>query len=171
MSRLSWLFPTPAAAVEVGGQAPDFALPDQHGRPQRLTDYRGRWLVLYFYPKDDTPGCTTEACDFREGYLQFTEANAAVLGVSLDDAASHAAFAAKYGLPFPLLVDAGGKVARTYGVLRKLGPLSFARRQTFIIDPQGRIARHFASVRPRGHAHAVAAALHEAMGNPSASSD
>lgn len=151
---MGWLFALGAARAEEvteGSLAPDFELPDQRGQVQRLTDYRGRWVVLYFYPKNDTPGCTKEACSFRDGYLELKGMGAEVLGVSLDDAASHAEFAAKYRLPFPLLADRDGTVARRYGVLWKLGPLKFAKRQTFIIDPQGQVVRHYAAVDAEGH--------------------
>jgi peroxiredoxin Q/BCP len=147
------------AAVTEGADAPAFEMQDQNGQVRRLADYRGRWLVLYFYPKDDTPGCTTEACAFRDGYLQIKAMGAEVLGVSLDDSASHAEFARKYSLPFPLLADLDGEVAQAYGVLWKLGPLKYAKRQTFLIDPQGRIARHYRSVRAEGHAQEVTRAL------------
>ena len=159
---MGWMFWTAAAqagAATEGAAAPAFALQDQYGQVQRLADYRGRWVVLYFYPKDDTPGCTAEACAFRDGYLEIKALGAEVLGVSLDDSGSHAAFAGKYHLPFPLLADPQGEVSRAYGVLWKLGPLRFSKRQTFLIDPQGRIARHYRSVRAEGHAQEVVQAL------------
>ena len=159
MGWMFWATAAQAEQVSEGAVAPPFALKDQHGQLQRLADYQGRWLVLYFYPKDDTPGCTTEACAFRDGYLELKALGVEVLGVSLDDSDSHAAFAGKYHLPFPLLADARGEVARAYGVLWKLGPLKFAKRQTFIIDPQGRIAKHYPSVKAKGHAREVVQAL------------
>lgn len=159
MGWLTWLLPAHAAQLGEGDQAPAFELIDQNRKAQRLDDYRGRWVVLYFYPKDDTPGCTTEACAFRDGYLVLQSMGAQVLGISLDDTASHAAFAAKYHLPFPLLADGGGKVAKTYGVLWKLGPIEFAKRQTFLIDPEGRIARHYPSVQAERHAQQLVADL------------
>jgi peroxiredoxin Q/BCP len=149
---LLWLWPRSAAAGLLPGEAaPDFDLLDQNGQRQTLAGFRGQWLVLYFYPKDDTPGCTTEACQFRDDYYRLRELKAAVVGVSLDDVESHKAFAEKYHLPFPLLADLEHKVAEAYGVLTRLGPLKFASRQTFIIDPQGRIARHFSRVNPKRH--------------------
>lgn len=141
-----------AASPEVGSQAPEFELLDQNKKTQRLKDYRGKWVVLYFYPKDDTPGCTTEACNFRDDYFRIRALGASVLGVSLDDVASHQAFASKYHLPFPLLADTGKQVAKAYNVLRGFGAFSYASRQTFIIDPGGTIAKHYQSVRPRQHA-------------------
>lgn len=136
---------------KVGELAPAFDLLDQNGRRQRLEDYRGQWLVLYFYPKDDTPGCTTEACRFRDDYYRIKALDAVVIGVSLDDVASHKEFSDKYHLPFPLLADSEKKLAAAYAVLTGFGPLKFASRQSFIIDPQGRIARHYAHVSAKQH--------------------
>jgi peroxiredoxin Q/BCP len=163
MGWMFWTAGVQAASVAPGEAAPDFELLDQNGRVQQLADYRGQWIVLYFYPKNDTPGCTTEACAFRDGYLEIKALRAEVLGVSLDDTESHAAFAAKYALPFPLLADLQGEVASRYGVLWKLGPLKFAKRQTFIIDPQGRIAKHYASVDPDQHVQQVTTDLRSLM--------
>jgi peroxiredoxin Q/BCP len=139
----------------LGEVAPAFDLLDQNGQHQHLEDYRGQWLVLYFYPKDDTPGCTTEACQFRDDYYRIKALGAVVIGVSLDDVASHKAFADKYHLPFPLLADDEKKLAEAYGVLSGFGPIKFASRQSFIIDPQGRIARHYARVSPGRHAEEI----------------
>jgi peroxiredoxin Q/BCP len=141
-----------SASPAMGEAAPAFDLLDQNGQRQRLEDYRGQWLVLYFYPKDDTPGCTTEACQFRDDYYRIKALDAVVIGVSLDDVASHKAFVDKYQLPFPLLADDEKKLAEAYAVLSGFGPIKFAGRQSFIIDPQGRIARHYASVSARHHA-------------------
>jgi peroxiredoxin Q/BCP len=142
-----------------GTAAPDFSLPDQQGRARRLSDFQGRWLVLYFYPKDDTPGCTREACRFRDDYPALRRLGVELLGVSVDSPESHMNFSIKYSLPFPLLADAKGKVARQYGALWSLGPIRFARRQTFLIDPLGRIARIFRKVDPDGHSREVLEAL------------
>ena len=154
----------------VGAPAPAFRLQDQHGAWHSLADYRGRWVVLYFYPKDGTPGCTTEACALRDNIFAFGKLNAAVLGVSVDDVASHQEFAAKHSLPFPLLADADKRTAQDYGVLtRMLGIFELAQRDTFIIDPQGRIARHFVKVDPNGHSALVLkelAALEARAGAP-----
>ncbi|MFO1378279.1 MAG: peroxiredoxin [Steroidobacteraceae bacterium] len=144
----------------VGAAAPDFRLQDQDGRWHTLGEYRGRWVVLYFYPKDNTPGCTTQACEFRDDIFAFHDLNAVVLGLSVQDAASHADFAKEHGLPFPLLADPDKKVTIQYGVLTKyLGVVELARRDTFIIDPQGRVAKHYVKVDPAGHAKAVLADL------------
>ncbi len=134
-----------------GDPAPKFALPDQDGKIQRLEQYRGRWLVLYFYPKDATPLCTREACNFRDEQQALRERGADVLGVSLDSSADHRAFAVRYALGFPLLSDAAGALSRAYGALFKLGPLRFARRHTFLIAPDGRIARIYRRVDASSH--------------------
>lgn len=149
----------PGAHRPEGSAAPDFALQDQDGRTRRLGDYAGHWLVLYFYPRDDTPDCTREACRFRDDIGILGELDAAVVGVSLDDKRSHAGFTDKYALPFPLLSDPGGKTARAYGSLLNLGVARFARRSTFIITPDGRIAARFDKVDPDHHAAEVARAL------------
>lgn len=150
---------TPAVAGEegmmVGQSAPEFSLSDQSGTLRSLADYRGRWLVLYFYPKDDTPGCTTQACQFRDDYAGATKLGAEVLGVSLDGLESHAAFARKYQLPFPLLTDVDGRVAKQYGALWGFWPLRLVRRHTILIDPQGRIAKIYRDVSPKTHSREV----------------
>ncbi len=135
----------------VGGPAPAFELRDGEGRVHRLADHAGRWLVLYFYPKDETPGCTAQACNLRDGFAEFRRRDVALLGVSLDDSASHAAFARHHRLPFPLLSDPDGRVAGAYGALWALGPVRFAKRHTYLVDPRGRIARTFVSVTPGTH--------------------
>jgi thioredoxin-dependent peroxiredoxin len=157
-SVVLWML-RPGAPRPEGSAAPDFELQDQHGKVHRLADYAGRWLVLYFYPRDDTPGCTEQACRLRDDIGVLGDLDAAVVGVSVDDVASHAAFAEKYRLPFPLLADADGRVAAAYGSLLNLGLVRFARRQTFIIDPNGRIAIHFTKVDPASHVQQVAQAL------------
>lgn len=140
---------------EVGSPAPDFALPDQHGKSHALQDYRGKYLVLYFYPKDDTPGCTQEACAFRDDLNLLTEMGAQVVGVSVDDSNSHAEFAKKYHLPFPLLADKNGAVADRYGALLNLGIITMARRFTFLIDPKGNISREYLSVETSRHSKEI----------------
>ena len=162
-----WLFiglfmvlvnPTWADTPAIGSPAPDFKLQDQNGKWHTLGDYRGKWVALYFYPKDQTPGCTTQACDFRDNIFAYREAGAVILGISVDDIESHKAFAEKHGLPFTLLADADKAVTRRYGVLKTyMGVMEMARRDTFIIDPQGRIAKHYASVDPEGHSAVVLA--------------
>ena len=131
--------------LKVGEPAPDFALPDQEGKTRSLAGFRGKWLVLYFYPRDDTPGCTRQACAFRDDTSRLAALGAQVVGVSVDDIESHLDFAKEHRLPFPLLADAGGAVAARYGSLRDLGLIKFARRNTFLIDPQGRIAQDYLS--------------------------
>lgn len=141
--------------MAVGDFAPDFSLADQDGVTQTLSSYRPHWVVLYFYPKDDTPGCTTEACKFRDDYVAATKLGAEILGVSIDSPESHAKFTKKFGLPFPLLADTDGKVARQYGAFWSFGPIRFARRHTFLIDPQGKIARIYRQVSPEIHSRQV----------------
>jgi len=152
-----------SAGMEPGTPAPEFRLQDQNGEWHDLERYRGRWVTLYFYPKDDTPGCTTEACAFRDNIFAFEDIGATVLGVSLDDVDSHAEFAEKYSLPFSLLADMNGEAAENYGVLSDYGNFQVAKRQTFLIDPDGRIARHYASVNPAGHSEQVLADLKALM--------
>jgi len=148
-------FGAQADDLKPGDPAPAFELRDQHGKMHHLSDYQGQWLVLYFYPKDDTPGCTSEACEFRDDFMTLQGLDVRLLGVSLDDVKSHKEFAEKYHLPFPLLSDRTGEVARVYGSLWKLGPIRFARRHTFIIDPQGRMAKIYRSVAPKTHSDQV----------------
>ncbi|MBI1283843.1 MAG: redoxin domain-containing protein [Thiobacillus sp.] len=149
----------PGSQRAEGSAAPDFALQDQDGNTHRLGDYGGRWLVLYFYPRDDTPGCTREACRFRDDIGTLGDLGAAIVGVSVDDAQSHARFKEKYQLPFALLSDPDGQTAAAYGSLLNLGLVRFARRHTFIIAPDGRIAARFDKVDPSSHAQEVAHAL------------
>jgi thioredoxin-dependent peroxiredoxin len=133
---------------QVGQVAPNFRLEDQNGHWRTPADYHGRWLVIYFYPKDFTPGCTTEVCTFRDSIIKLRQAGADVVGVSLDDVKSHAEFAAKYHVPFPLLSDAKRQVATSYGVLTSAVGLHFAKRTTFVIDPNGKIAKIYRDVDP-----------------------
>ncbi|MEN9207861.1 MAG: peroxiredoxin [Gloeomargarita sp. GMQP_bins_120] len=123
------------APVKAGMPAPDFQLPDSEGQMVSLSQFRGQWVVLYFYPKDDTPGCTAEACAFRDSYDAFRAAGAVVIGVSGDDTPSHQRFKRKYNLPFILLSDAGNQLRRTYGVPATLGLIP--GRVTYVIDPEG----------------------------------
>ncbi len=156
-----------AANAEVpalGSTAPGFSLPDQDGATRRLAEWRGRWVVLYFYPRDDTPGCTTEACSFRDDISLITGLGAQVVGISVDDTASHKAFAEKYRLPFPLLADATAAVARQYGALSDWMALRMAKRYTFIIDPAGRIAKVYLSVDPARHSQEIVADLKALQG-------
>jgi peroxiredoxin Q/BCP len=137
-----WMRTAQAVAMpQVGQAAPDFSLGDQNGKLQTLADYRGKWLVLYFYPKDETPGCTTQACMFRDDIFKLRKLGAEVVGVSIDDASKHAEFAKKHSLPFPLLADKDGVVATRYDSVTNLLLFKLAKRNTFIIDPHGRIAK------------------------------
>ncbi len=156
-----------AEDIAVGVTAPDFQLLDQNNETQRLRDYRGQWVVMYFYPKNDTPGCTTEACNFRDDIFELKALDAAVLGVSIDDTESHAAFAEKYSLPFPLLADREATVANKYGAVRNLGLFKLAKRYTFIIDPSGKIAKVYRDVKPKQHSDRVIADLKRLQNDPS----
>ena len=141
------------AALKVGDKAPNFSLQDQNNITHTLSDYEGQWVVLYFYPKDDTPGCTTQACDFRDAVKRIIVSKAIVFGLSLDSVTSHKLFAEKYNLPFSLLADETGEVSELYDSLRKL--LSYAKRNTFIVDPKGNIAKIYLSVDPKTHSEMV----------------
>ena len=145
----------------VGGPAPQFELPDQTGQLHSLEDYRSQWVILYFYPKDDTPGCTTEACEFRDNIFAFRNLNAQILGVSLDDVESHKEFAENYNLPFPLLADTEGSTSTAYGVKTRMFGMTVAKRQTFIVDPDGNVAKHYEKVKPAEHSGQVLADLIE----------
>ncbi len=145
-----------AEGPAAGTPAPAFRLQDQTGQWHALSDYKGKWVALYFYPKDDTPGCTTQACSFRDNVFAFNKEGAVILGISVDDVESHKKFAEKHGLPFTLLADPDKAVTRRYGVLKTyMGVMEMARRDTFIIDPQGRIAKHYESVDPDKHSELV----------------
>ena len=133
---------------KAGGVAPDFSLPDQNGAMRTSGEFRGKWLVLYFYPRDDTPGCTEQAVRYRDAMREFEAAGGAVCGVSVDDSDSHAAFARKFNLPFALLADRKGETAARYGSLRDFGLLKFAKRNTFLIDPSGKVAKVYLGVNP-----------------------
>ena len=145
--------------IEEGKPAPDFELQSDSGETVRLSDFRGKPVVLYFYPKDDTPGCTAEACEFRDTYETYRQRGVEILGVSPDTVASHEKFKSKYDLPFTLLADPEHKTAEAYGVW---GERSFAgkkylgiNRSTFVIDEEGKIARAMIGIKPAGHAAAV----------------
>jgi len=149
-----------AAKPKAGDTAPAFSLVDQNGKKHSLSDYKGKWVVVYFYPKDQTPGCTTQACQFTENVFAFRKAGAQILGISVDDEVSHKAFEKalasnakisaenqklieEHGLPFPLLADSTFATAKAYGVLTQRGTMNIASRETFLIDPQGKVARHY----------------------------
>jgi len=139
-----WKVAASGRTPKAGDAAPGFSLQDQDGATRTLGQFRGKWLALYFYPKDDTPGCTKQACKFRDDWRTLDEMGAAVVGVSVDDVRSHGEFAKRYDLAFRLLADTTGGVARRYGSLYNLGVFRFAKRNTFLIDPQGKIARVYA---------------------------
>jgi peroxiredoxin Q/BCP len=141
LAAFGWRTAVAGELPKVGSAAPSFSLPDQAGKIQTLDEFRGKWLALYFYPKDDTPGCTEQACKFRDDLAQLSALGAQVVGVSVDSSASHADFANKYSLPFPLLADENGEVAARYGSLTNLGVMKLAKRNTFLIDPEGKIAK------------------------------
>ena len=152
--------PAAASAGPTDGQAaPDFKLEDQHGKWHTLADHGGKWVVLYFYPKDFTPGCTKEVCTFRDDVIALKKAGADVLGVSLDDVKSHAEFAEKYHVPFRLLSDADRATATAYGVLSSKLGFSYARRETFLIDPDGKVAKRYKDVDPKENSKQVLADL------------
>ena len=158
LSTLLLLLSAPIFADEVpavGSDAPSFNLQDQNGEWHALGDYRGQWLAVYFYPRDDTPGCTTEACNFRDNIYAFKAIGAAVVGISVDDVDSHKEFSDKYKLPFTILADEDGKTAKTYGVLKDYKLLKLASRQSFLVDPEGKIVKHYADVDPDEHTDQV----------------
>lgn len=143
------------SSPNVGDSAPKFNLPDAEGKMHGLSDYSGKWLVLYFYPKDDTPGCTKEACSFRDDLSQLEKLGAKVVGVSVDNTDSHAKFAEKYHLPFPLLADKDGNVADSYGALTNLWVIKLAKRYTFLINPKGLIEKTYLSVDTSRHSQQI----------------
>jgi len=153
-----------SAPPTVGSSAPDFTLPSQDGTPVSLKDYRGKWVVLYFYPKDQTPGCSREAHNFEADQLKYAERNAVVLGVSVDSVESHKRFCTKDGLNFKLLADTDKKISEAYGSLTNFGVVKFSTRNTFLIDPAGKIAKAYISVDPVKHSREVLADL-DALGS------
>lgn len=151
--------------IPAGTQAPDFSLPDENGDLRRLSDYRGKVVVLYFYPKDDTPGCTTEACGFRDRYQDYEKAGVPVIGISPDDVKKHQKFKAKYNLPFTLLADTDHTVCelyRVWGRKKFMGKeYDGVFRTTFLIDKDGTILRVFENVKPEGHSQEILKVLEE----------
>ncbi len=161
--------------LKIGQLAPDFTLPDQNGKTHKLSDYKGGWVLVYFYPKDDTPGCTKEACSIRDNFPKFTKSKATVLGVSVDSVKSHAKFAEKYHLPFTILADEDKSVVKKYGVYRvprlaKAQPGNHSERAkkkfmgkeymgtfrtSFLTDPKGKISKIYEAVKPEVHAEEV----------------
>jgi len=150
------------ALLDVGDKAPAFRTTDQDGEEVALRDFKGKKVVLYFYPKDDTPGCTTEACSFRDGWSRLRRKGIAVLGVSVDDEKSHRKFADKFSLPFPLLADTGKEIVKAYGVWGEKSMYGRkymgTHRVTYLIDEKGKIAAVWPKVKPDGHADEVLAA-------------
>ncbi|MCX5658269.1 MAG: thioredoxin-dependent thiol peroxidase [Planctomycetota bacterium] len=144
-----------APFTEPGQPAPDFKLADQAGATHALKDFRGQWLVIYFYPKDDTPGCTTEACQFRDGIAEFKKRGVAVVGVSPDNEKAHAKFAAKFSLPFPLLADVDKAMVGSYGVWKEKSMYGRkymgVERTTYLIDPKGKVAHRWEKVKVTDH--------------------
>ena len=145
--------------LQQGSEAPDFTLPDQDGKEHTLSDYRGRWVLLYFYPKDDTPGCTKEACMIRDVFPRFENTHAEVFGISKDSVKSHKKFAEKYELPFSILSDELGGTVNAYGVWQKKRMMGKEYmgivRSSFLIDPEGNIAKVYVKVKPEIHAEEV----------------
>ena len=169
---LLWLFTASTVMAEsmAGNNAPRFELADQYGEIHKLEDFSGKWLVLYFYPRDDTPGCTTEACNFRDNIFAFRAIGAEVIGISVDDTESHKEFSEKYKLPFKILSDTGGEVTRAYGALKDMKIVKYAKRQSFLIDPDGVIVKHYEKVDPDTHTQQVLTDLKTLMapGTPEA---
>lgn len=142
----------------IGSPAPDFRLQDQDSHWHTLSEYKGQWLALYFYPKDNSPGCTTQACEFRDNVFGFKEAGAVIVGISVDTVDSHKKFESDHKLPFTLLADPTKQTSKAYGVLKSyIGLAELAKRETFLIDPEGRIAKRYADVTPKGHSQQVLA--------------
>ena len=151
--------------LKQGNPAPDFSLPDQHGNNHQLSDYKGKWVVLYFYPRDMTPGCTTEACNFRNDFPAFNKLDVVILGVSKDSIARHMKFVEKYDLPFTLLSDENGSVCESYGIWKEKSMYGKTflgiNRSTFLIDPDGKIVRVYPKVKVKEHATELLHALNE----------
>jgi len=143
----------------VGAEAPSFTLSDQDNIKRTLDEYRGKWVVLYFYPKDDTPGCTAEACSFRDNIEIINNLNTTILGVSVDSNESHKEFSEKYSLPFPILADKDGEVAKSYDSFGSFVGFKYASRHTFIINPSGKIHKIYKKVNPSKHAAEIIAEL------------
>ena len=164
LAGLAAAAPAPTAAADfkgpaVGAAAPDFSLTTNEGKPASLKDFRGKWVVLYFYPKDFTGGCTLEAHNFQRDLAKYEAAHAVILGVSVDTAESHKSFCAKEGLAFKLLSDPKGEVSSRYGSTMDYNGATYAARNTFLVDPEGKIAKEFIGVSPAGHSEEVLAAL------------
>ncbi len=142
-------------SLHIGTKAPDFTLSDQHNQLQTLSKMQGKWVILYFYPKDETPGCVAEACSFRDNIAAIRAKNTVVWGLSVDNNKSHAEFSKHHQLPFILLADPAGKVAQRYGSLMNLLLFKIAKRHSFIINPQGKIAKIYRDVAPKAHVEQI----------------
>ncbi|MDH5766622.1 MAG: peroxiredoxin [Gammaproteobacteria bacterium] len=156
-----WQLTAQQAELKIGDIAPAFSLHDQDNKLHTLDHYQKKWLVIYFYPKDDTPGCTQQACNFRDDIVQIRQLKAEVIGISIDDIDSHKHFADKYSLPFPLLADPDGLTAKEYDAFFSLGPLKFARRHSFIISPDSKIAKIYRQVDTQSHSKDIINALNQ----------
>ena len=164
ISLLTGMFLILSAAQEapqVGQQAPEFTLPSQDGTDVSLKDFRGKYVVLYFYPKDNTPGCTVEAHNFQRDLAKYQQDNAVIVGVSVDSTDSHKDFCAKQGLAFKLLADTDKKVVQQYGSMREMMGMKMAARNTFLIDPEGKIIKEWTGVKPANHSEEVLQTLSE----------
>lgn len=151
-----WLpFASSHAILTVGDKAPNFTLPDQDSIAHTLSNYQGQWVVLYFYPKDDSPGCTTQACDFRDAVDRIIDSKAVVFGLSVDSVESHKEFSNKFNLPFSLLADESGKVSKAYDSLRDFFVFKLSKRNTFIVDPSGNVVKIYLAVDPSTHSQMV----------------
>jgi peroxiredoxin Q/BCP len=165
---VAWRFAKAGSVPAMGTAAPEFTLPSQDGSLISLKDFRGKWVVLYFYPKDFTSGCTIEAHNFQRDQAQYAQKNAVVLGVSVDSADSHKQFCAKEGLNFKLLADTKQEVSTQYDSVMNFGVAKLSARHTFLIDPQGKIEKVWLDVKPDKHSEEVLAALTELQGAPTA---
>lgn len=145
--------------LSVGDTAPSFTVKDTNGNTVSLSDFAGKTVVLYFYPKDDTPGCTKEACNFRDHYATYQGKDIVVFGVSMDDEASHQAFTEKFSLPFPLLADTDGAITKAYDVEGEMNGMRYAKRVTYVIDGNGTIAKVYGTVNAATHAEDILAEL------------
>ncbi len=159
VASLAMSWNSPGEVPAAGSVAPTFKLVTNEGKEASLSDFKGKWVVLYFYPKDFTSGCTLEAHNFQRDLAKYEQANAVILGVSVDTAESHKSFCAKEGLNFKLLSDTDAKVSEQYGSTMDYNGTKYSARNTFIVDPQGKIAKVFVKVNPAGHSEEVLAAL------------
>ncbi len=151
--------------LKIGDKAPEFSLFDDKNNRHNLSDYQGKWLVLFFYPKDNTPGCTMEACQFRDSYADISAIDTKILGISTDKIKSHTHFINKFQLPFPLLSDNTGSISKFYDSLFKLGPIKFCKRHSFIIDPKGNIAKIYRKVTPSQHSKQIIVDMEDLQAN------